>query len=109
MRQRLPGRRAVHRRKVGRSHSRLAQLAANGETTRKDNESQRPAQPTGYRNSLESRHARVRSEVKNGAEEGRIRNFSEPRMRLARPATPGPGSPVDRAQTPFFIQKHEDS
>src|SRR5258708_31207807 len=35
-------------------------------------------------------------------------SFSVPQARLARPATPGPGSPVDAAQTPFFIQKHED-
>src|SRR5215469_6713464 len=77
MRQRLPGRRAVHRRKVRRSRSRLAHLAANGETTRKDHESQRPDQPTGYRNSLESRHARVRSEVKNGAEGGLQRTSGE--------------------------------
>jgi hypothetical protein len=35
-------------------------------------------------------------------------SFSDPRARLARPATPGPGSPVDAAQTPFFVQKHED-
>jgi hypothetical protein len=35
-------------------------------------------------------------------------SFSDPRAGLARPATPGPGSPVDAAQTPFFVQKHED-
>src|ERR1700761_8338971 len=35
-------------------------------------------------------------------------SFSVPQARLARPATPGPGSPVDAAQTPFFVQKHED-
>ncbi|CAM2149152.1 hypothetical protein PT2222_210016 [Paraburkholderia tropica] len=83
------------------------------ESTCKDRDSPRQDQPTVDRNSLETRHARERSEVKNGAE-GRAnlrqaRRFSEPRVRLARPATPGPGSPVDAAQTPFFIQKHEDS
>jgi hypothetical protein len=35
-------------------------------------------------------------------------SFGVPQARLARPATPGPGSPVDAAQTPFFVQKHED-
>jgi hypothetical protein len=35
-------------------------------------------------------------------------SFSVPQARLARPATPGPSSPVDAAQTPFFVQKHED-
>ncbi|MDW9255725.1 hypothetical protein C7S16_4111 [Burkholderia thailandensis] len=44
--------------------------------------------------------ARTRSETKNGAEDELQRTSS----RLARPATPGPGSPVDAAQTPFLFR-----
>ncbi|CAM2166858.1 hypothetical protein PSAC2689_160012 [Paraburkholderia sacchari] len=54
------------------------------ETTRKDSETPRPDQPTGYCNSLESRHARMRSEVKNGAEEGLARNCNATSANLGR-------------------------
>src|ERR1700754_3274066 len=39
--------------------------------------------------------------------EATVRASAHLSERLARPATPGPCSPVDAAQTPFFVQKHE--